>query len=306
VPDFPPQLQGELLAALGGRLMALPYPVQGLAIRDFLAQPPGPACPGLLGELRAAALLGTEGLRQRERSLVGVRGAAHVAVSGGEHVRAVARRFALSSPEALEALEAAALPRALQAIGAGASVHVVVDGLGIASPARREQLERHATGHAGMTAVRLGECPESVAQRLGIRLESCVRALRHQAARRLVLEGRSVQEAAQAHGIEHPGSLLGLEVLAADVASAAIQEHGKSVHSMAAQLGITRPALLHRLEARAAHVVGFGAVQRGESVSSVAARLGLQTPEVPRYLADVAALLHTDGRPCAMASSAAS
>ncbi len=80
VPDFPLQQQAELLAALGGRLMALPYPEQVLAIRDFLAQPPGPACDGLLAELRAAALLGTEGLRRRERALFDEGGMAHAAV----------------------------------------------------------------------------------------------------------------------------------------------------------------------------------------------------------------------------------
>lgn len=291
LPDFPPPLRDELLVALGGRLMAIPYPEQVLAIRDFIAFTPGAGVRGLLATLRAAACLGAEGLRRREQSLVDPGGAAHGAVSRGENTHAVARRFALSGPEAMETLEETAMPRALEAVSAGTSVRVAADSLGISDPARLERLERHATGHVGIKAVRMGECPQAVAQRLGIRLPGCVLALRHHAALRMVMQGRSVVDAARTHGIDRPGSLLGLEIVATDVASNAMEHHGQHVHQVAERLGITRPALLQRLEARAAHSVGVDALRRGETVAAVAQRLGIRTPEVLAYLRDAAVVL---------------
>jgi hypothetical protein len=288
VLEFPPVRRAELLVALGGRLLALPVAQQGLAVKDFLAVDPGPAACALLREIRAAARIGPEGLRQREKGLATTGGAAHAAVLRGDHVRVVARRFGMSGTEALQMLEDAALPDALRAVAAGASAQVVADRLGICSSAGREDLERCATGHAGIAAVRLGECPVAVAQRLGIQSERCVRVLKHQAARRAVSQGRPVHEVARRFDLRDAGSLLGLELLAVDVASSRVQAHGENVGRVAARLGIFRPVMLRRLEQRAASWVGADAVRRGESVESVAGRLGIRTPELVAGLRRVA------------------
>ena len=58
VPGCPADCRSRLLSALGGRLMALRYPEQSLAIRDFLASDHAAGSSGLLGELQAAALSG--------------------------------------------------------------------------------------------------------------------------------------------------------------------------------------------------------------------------------------------------------
>lgn len=262
VTDFPPGPRAVLLAGLGGRLMALPCPERALAIRDFLAVDPGLEVTPLLRDLRAAACRGTEGLRLRELSLVGPAGAACEAVQNGAHVRVAARQFALAGEEALDRLEAVAWAVACRAVAAGTNVPVVANAMGIVNPARREDLERVATGHVGIAAVRSGECPIAVAQRLGIGSQRCVQVLKHHAARRLVKSGHGVPGVVRAFDVRHEGAILGLEMLAADAAVDLASGRGEDALRIAMRWGVTRPFLLDRVERRAALAVRVGATCR--------------------------------------------
>jgi DNA-directed RNA polymerase subunit N (RpoN/RPB10) len=206
VHGLPPPLRAAPLAALGGRIMAMPEHERPAAIRAFLACDPGATQHGLLTGLRAAACLGPAGLRNREQTLVGERGMAHAAVANGDSVQAVARRFAISGPSALESLEWVALPIAYRALTAGASVAVVACGLGITSPARRDDLERFATRQIGIPAVQAGEAPDAVAERLGVRHPACRRTLWAHAARRQAAQGLQAQQAALAFGNRRDGA----------------------------------------------------------------------------------------------------
>ena len=146
VQGLPLPWRAAPLAALGGRIMAMPEHERPAAVRAFLACDPGATHLDALVGLRAAACLGPAGLRSREQTLVGPRGAAHAAVSMGDPVPAVAHRFAISGSSALEALERLAQPIARRARAVGASQPVPACGRALPWPARVGRFEHGAQG----------------------------------------------------------------------------------------------------------------------------------------------------------------
>lgn len=156
VQGLPLHLRAAPLAALGGRIMAMPGHERPAAIRAFLACDPGVACHDVLVGLRAAACLGPAGLRSRELTLVGPRGAAHAAVAMGDSVPAVAHRFAISSTPALEALERVAMPIAHRARAVGASLPMPACGRTMPWPARVGRFEHGAQGPSRAPVARKG------------------------------------------------------------------------------------------------------------------------------------------------------
>jgi hypothetical protein len=297
--SLPPAFQAGPLLALGARLNALPAAQQQAAIDAFLATPlpAGVAPPAILADLREAALAGAAGLRRREARLTGHDGAAHAAVAGGEPVAASARRFAITGAQAIERLEDAAMPRVHRALDRGEAVAVAARGAGITSPARLDDMQRHAALGAGTRAVRQGEPPHEVAARLGIHHPAAIGILNHRGAMHEIGLGASVPETARRLGITGVDTLLGLELHAAETAGQAAVQRGESVITVARRLGITQPNLVLRLEAHAVAQQGVDAVRRGESVRAVSERLGIRAPQHLAALAEAAQELPPAKRP---------
>ena len=282
VAGLPAALQTPPLAALGGRIMALPPHEQAVAVREFLAlasRTREVEFNPMLHELSTAARGGAEGLRQRETLLISPAGAAAAAVQAGENVQQVVRRMAISGPDSIESLEGRVMNNALESIGRGGTLAAVAQRLGITSGRRLDELERHATARFGLPAVARGEAPSQVAARLGITAPQEVGRLNLHAARRMVQQGQNLHVAAAAFGIGGQlHALRALEFEAVTAFGASTAQRGENVREMAAHMGIDSPRHLNALERIAIDEYGADAVRRGEPVTAVAARLGIQNP----------------------------
>ena len=284
VAALPAHLQADALVALAGRFMAMPDEERQQAIASFRAFEHSGEQHAVLTDVQLAARDGTVGLRRREAALVGHGGAAAAAVAGGENIQAVARRLAISGPQAIDALEGLAMGRAHQALEGGESLQAAAARLGISTPPRLADLERHATMHVGMDAIGRGEAPADLAARLGITDPAYVRMLNHGAARRDIDRGQPVDATLRAFNITGQDAILGLELRAANAAGATAVRQGRNVQQVAAQLGIRSAPVLVRLERMSVDTVGAAAVRQGEAVAEVVERLGI------RDLANIARL----------------
>jgi hypothetical protein len=289
VAALPGHLQAEPLGAVAGRVMALAPGEQQQAIQNFQAFDHGGEPTALLRDLDRAARDGPVGMRRREAALVVGGGAAAAAVRGGHNMQAVAQRMAVSGANALGALEHEAAGAARRAIDGGASIPDAARRAGVTSQPRLDDLNRHASFGVGMAAVRGGEHPQAVAERLGITHPRCILALNERAALDAVGQGQNVLAAAAAFNITERGQIMGLERRAAAGPGEQAVNRGDNVVEVVARLGIRAPDLAARLERMSTDRVGIDLVRQGESVRAVAERLGIRAVHNIARLAQAAA-----------------
>jgi hypothetical protein len=112
VVRLPMELRARPLAALGGRILALPEEDRQAAAESLLAVPVDAPTP-LLQELRDAARGSAHGLQRRETDLVWG-GSATAAVVAGRNVQEVAGTFGITSAESLRYLDGIAISLATE------------------------------------------------------------------------------------------------------------------------------------------------------------------------------------------------
>ena len=133
----PPEQRAERLAALGGRILALPHSDRASAMRQFLDVPVQVVAGTRLAEVRAAVDGGVGGLLAREADLAQPGAAAHTdLLLSGRRPSEVARQHAISGTEAIGMLETALEPRVDEALAqrGGEAPSQVAARLGIQHP----------------------------------------------------------------------------------------------------------------------------------------------------------------------------
>jgi hypothetical protein len=149
---LPSDFRAQPLAALGGRIMALPPQDRGAAIDDFLAHNVPVATPRLT-DLKTAAGQGWMALAQREFRLIRPGGVAHAAMVGGSNVQTVARNLDISGQDAIANLEGIAMLDAKDAVQRGEPALVAARRMGIALAKNLQALRDHAMHHHALPAV---------------------------------------------------------------------------------------------------------------------------------------------------------
>ena len=240
----PPEQRAERLAALGGRILALPHSDRASAMRQFLDVPVQVVAGTRLAEVRAAVDGGVGGLLAREADLAQPGAAAHTdLLLSGRRPSEVARQHAISGTEAIGMLETALEPRVDEALAQrGATVQAVAQQFGIETTASLERMQGLAQG---LARVRNGENVALVVSALGLTATSAIARL--------------------------------ADVSLREVGIPAVRQGENVVHT-ARRLGIREPQSIVQLEQASVAAVGVSAVRSGEAPSQVAARLGIQHP----------------------------
>jgi hypothetical protein len=138
--------------------------------------------------------------QQFARCILG--GDASDAVLRGECVQAVASRCGITTPIAIDALQAAAASFIGLSFATGDRLCDRMAAAGVTTPERTRVLERTIAITHGQAAVTAGDQPLDVARRLQLTRPESLRSLAEAAAMRDIARGNPVPVAAERHGID--------------------------------------------------------------------------------------------------------